>query len=294
MGRPSRLIFTDVSVAARVNFLHYRQTFDFMPFGAGVVVFDYNGDGNEDIYITAAADAFQPDRDGSNALYRNNGDGTFTNVSLRAGEDDPLGKGNGGCAADYDNDGDQDLFVANWGSSKLFNNSGDGTFTDVTAEAGLGDPDATYRSMGCAWGDYDRDGFLDFIVVRHMSESALLASDMRVSARVLRPLALYHNNRDGSFTNVTSLLGNVTAPDDNGESYGSVEGVGFQPGWADYDNDGDPDLYVVNDFGADIVPNVLWRNDGRWVTVSYEATRRAGCSKRLIEKPSPEGRSCLN
>ena len=64
-----------------------------------------------------------------------------------------MSKGYGGCAADYDDDGDQDLLVANWGSSKLFNNSGDGTFADVTEEAGLGDPDATYRSMGCAWGD---------------------------------------------------------------------------------------------------------------------------------------------
>lgn len=152
-GRPSRLIFIDVSGAARVNFPHYRPTFDFMSFGAGVVVFDYNGDGKEDIYITAAADAFIPERDGSNALYRNNGDGTFTDVARRAGVDDPLSKGNGGCAADYDDDGDQDLLVANWGSSKLFNNSGDGTFTDVTTEAGLGDRDATYRSMGCAWGD---------------------------------------------------------------------------------------------------------------------------------------------
>ena len=256
------MVFDDVSVSARVNFPHYRQSFDFMPFGGGVVVLDYNGDGQDDIYVPTADDPFVPGLESTNALYRNNGDGTFTNVARTAGVDDPSGKGNGGCAVDYDNDGDQDLFLSNWGSSKLYQNQGDGTFADITADAGLGDPDSTYRSMGCAWGDYDRDGFLDLIVVRHMSEAALLASDMRVSPGVVRPLALYHNNGGNSFTNVTFLLGDITAPDDGGQSYGGVWGTGFQPGWMDYDNDGDADLYVVNDFGANIQPNTLWRNDG--------------------------------
>ena len=258
----SDLLFEDVSAVARVNFPHYRQSFDFMPFGGGVIVLDYNGDGQDDIYVTTADDPFKHGLESSNALYRNNGDGTFTDVARLAGVDDPAGKGNGGCAADYDNDGDQDLFVANWGSSKLFTNSGAGVFVDATKEVGLADPDATYRSMGCAWADYDRDGFLDLVVVRHLSEADLMASNMKVSAAALRPLALHHNNGNGGFTNVTILLGDIESPGDGASSYGNIWGAGFQPGWVDYDNDADADLYVVNDFGADIQPNILWRNDG--------------------------------
>ena len=254
-------LFEDVGNAARVNFPQYRQSFDFMPFGGGVVVLDYNGDGQDDIYVAAADDPFKPGLESSNALYRNNGDGTFSNVARIAGVDDPSGRGNGGCAADYDNDGNHDLFVANWGSSRLFRNDGDGTFADVTGVAGVSDPNVTYRTMGCAWGDYNRDGFLDLVVVRHMSEADLMASNMKVSPSALRPIALYRNNGDGGFTNVASLLGDASGPEER-DPFGNLWGAGFQPGWTDYDNDGDPDLYVVNDFGANIQPNILWRNDG--------------------------------
>ena len=259
-GVPSPL-FEDVSNEARVSFPQYRQSFDFMPFGGGVVVLDYNSDGQDDIYVAAADDPFKPGLEISNALYRNNGDGTFSNVARLAGVDDPAGRGNGGCAADYDNDGNHDLFLANWGSSRLFRNSGDSTFADVTGEAGVGDPNITYRTMGCAWGDYNRDGFLDLAVVRHMSEADLMASNMKVSPGALRPIALYRNDGNGAFTNVASLLGDTSGPEEN-DPFGSLWGAGFQPGWTDYDGDGDPDLYVVNDFGADIQPNILWRNDG--------------------------------
>ena len=257
----SSLLFEDVSNAARVNFPKYRQSFDFFPFGGGVVVLDYNGDGQDDILVAAADDPFKPGLEISNALYRNNGDGTFSNVARIAGVDDPAGRGNGGCAADYDNDGNHDLFLANWGSSRLFRNNGDGTFADVTGEAGVGDPNITYRTMGCAWGDYNRDGFLDLAIVRHMSETDLMSSNMKVSPGALRPIALYRNDGNGAFTNVASLLGDTSGPE-NSAPFGSLWGAGFQPGWTDYDSDGDPDLYVVNDFGADIQPNILWRNDG--------------------------------
>ena len=257
----SSSLFEDVSNAAQVSFPQYRQSFDFMPFGGGVVVLDYNGDGQDDIYVAAADDPFKPGLEISNALYRNNGDGTFSNVARIAGVDDPAGRGNGGCAADYDNDGNHDLFVANWGTSRLFRNTGDGTFDDVTGEAGVGDPDLSFRTMGCAWGDYDRDGFLDLVVVRHMSEADLMASNMKASPGALRPIALYRSDGNGGFINVASLLGDASGPEE-GKPFGSLWGAGFQPGWTDYDSDGDPDLYVVNDFGADIQPNILWRNDG--------------------------------
>ena len=195
-------------------------------------------------------------------MYRNDGDGAFTDVAEAVGVGALAGKTLGGCAADYDNDGDQDLFVTNWGNSKLFRNDGAGAFVDVTRQAGLGDPDASYRSMGCAWGDYDRDGFLDFVVVRHMEESDPEAFALRFYAYAVRPLALYHNNGDGAFTQVTELLGDTGGPGGSEGEYGNLWGAGFQPGWVDFDNDGDSDLYVVNDFGKDIQPNVLWRNDG--------------------------------
>ncbi len=257
-------LFQEVSGQAGVNFTHYRSLLDIIPLSAGVVVFDYNGDGWQDAYVTAAPDIARlaPDGEDENALFRNNGDGTFTNVAAEAGVTDAEANGNGGCAADYDNDGDQDLFVANWGASRLFRNDGSGGFTDVAASAGLADPDGTYRSMGCAWGDYDQDGWLDFIVVRHIDESNPDAFTQRIYHLDVRPLALFHNNGDGAFTEVTPLLGSADYPSREAGAFGRVWGAGFQPAWMDYDNDGDLDLYVVNDFGEYVHPNVLWRNDG--------------------------------
>jgi len=257
-------IFVEVGNESGVAFTHYRDIVDIIPLGAGVVVFDFNGDGEQDIYVTSTEDiaGLASDTQGHNALYRNNGDGTFTDVATQAGVGDLSGKGNGGCAADYDNDGDQDLFVTNWGSTKLFRNEGDGTFLDVTSGAGVTDPDETYRSMGCAWGDYDRDGNLDLVVVRHIDESNPDAFTKRIYYLDVRPLTLYHNNGDGAFTDATSILGGTTTPLRDPGAFGNIWGAGFQPSWVDFDNDGDPDLYVVNDFGEDVQPNVLWRNDG--------------------------------
>ena len=270
-------IFNEVGRTAQVDFTHYRRSSDVMSLGAGVVVLDYDGDGHQDIYVPMAHDDRSPCNDASydcgprsNALYRNEGDGTFTQSANEARVSDPEGIGNGGCAADFDNDGHQDLFLTNWGSSKLFHNSGDGTFADVTDAASVGDPDDTYRSMGCAWGDYDRDGYVDLVVVRHMHEDQLSRKGDPLSSTALRALSLYHNGGDGSFNNVTHLLGDDSKPgvltfgsiEDPDKTAGNVWGAGFQPGWADFNSDGYPDLYVVNDFGKLIQPNVLWRNDG--------------------------------
>ena len=247
-------IFEDVTVTAGVDFLHHEHPEEILAFGAGVAVFDFDNDGFYDIYVS--------DSVGPNGLYRNNGDGTFVDVAAAAGVDDPLGRGNGSCAADYDNDGDRDLYVTNYGPSRLFRNNGDGTFSDATAAAALDDSDVPHRSMGCAWGDYDQDGLLDLVVVRHLVEFPGMMETMDFFQAVDH-LALLRNIGDGSFADVTPLLGD-TSPyhGEKGWTFANVWGAGFQPGWVDFDNDGDPDLSVVNDFGFWVHPNVLWRNDG--------------------------------
>ena len=126
------------------------------------------------------------------------------------------------------------------------------------------EPDPSYRAMGCAWGDYDSDGLLDLIVVRYFHEWKPGILDALDFKDAIRPLALYHNVANGRFEDVTHLLGRLTLPDGfrNGKQPGSVWGAGFQPVWADFDDDGDLDLYIANDFGFTIQPNVMWRNDG--------------------------------
>ncbi len=262
-----RNYFRDVTESAGAEMRHRAVGDETLPMGGGVVAFDYDGDGLDDIYVSNSA--------GRNALFRNLGDGRFEDVAELAGVADPSGRGNGGCAADYDNDGDRDLYVTNYGGSKLFRNDGDGSFTNVTEEAGLGEPGERYRSTGCAWADYDGDGYADFVVLRYLYEiSAQTMIDADFTGAVER-LALNRNNGDGTFTNVTRILGDTTRPDP--EAYknpqvdmtgqlvaplGNVWGAGFQAGWLDFDNDGDLDLYAVNDWGANTQPNVLWRNDG--------------------------------
>ena len=253
-------IFVDVSDAAGIGFVHDELTWLAVPQGGGIVAFDYDGDGN--------ADAFIANSNGPNVLYRNNGDGTFTDVAAEAGVADAAGRGNGGCSADYDNDGDADLYITNYGKSRLFENRGDGAFVEASASTGVEEAYAGLRSTGCAWGDYDGDGAPDLVVVRHMYEHRSdLLEDPNYMVVGLGGLILYHNDGDGAFTNVTAMLGDLTPPVEgvpgvDEVKVGNLWGAGFQPGWVDYDNDGDVDLYVVNDFGQALHPNVLWRNDG--------------------------------
>ncbi len=194
--------------------------------GRGSAWGDYDNDGDLDI---VAVGTYQP-----HALYRNNGDGTFTNTADEAGIADPRG-GWGSLFADYDNDGYLDLYITRGGWSgaaenTLYHNNGNGTFTDVTNTAGVADPQCSFCA---AWADYDNDGYLDLYVADGVIGDG--------AANVL-----YRNNGNGTFTNTAEAAGVA----DTGNSLGTA--------WGDYDKDGYIDLHVVN-FGQS---NVLYRNNG--------------------------------
>jgi hypothetical protein len=249
LGRAT--LFTDVTKRAGVGFRHVRDAL-MMPLGGGAAAGDFDGDGRLDLFVTNS--------NGPNALYRQNADGTFTDVAAAVGLAAPLRSAHGAGWADFDNDGNLDLFVAAYGESRLYRNLGPPAFrfVDVTRQAGVGDPDRTYRTTGIAWGDVDRDGFLDLLVVRHLDETdprGFMRSPRELGPAV-RTLTLYKNDGNGTFTDVSRWLG------DGRGSPSNVKGAGFKPGFVDYDGDGDLDIYVVNDFGAENYPNVLWRNDG--------------------------------
>ena len=232
--------------------------------GGGVAVFDCDGDGWLDIFLVSGATFEELERTSGtiprrNKLFRNKHNGTFTDVTEQAGLVDS-GWGMGAAAADYDNDGDTDLYVTYFGSNVLYQNNGDGTFTNVTQAAGVA---AGGWSTGSAWGDYDRDGDLDLYVARYIDfvrkEIPLKGSTpfcqyksvpVFCGPRGLKPLPdiLYRNNGDGTFTNVTQQAMGAEVP----------EFYGFTPLWVDVDNDGWPDLYVADDG----TPNLLFRNRG--------------------------------
>ncbi len=229
--------------------------------GSGACWFDYNKDGYVDLYLVngSTVEALQGKvpRRVTNHLYRNNGDGTFTDVTESA---NVAGKtwGFGCVAADYDNDGYTDLLVTNFGANALYHNNGDGTFTDVAVHAGVAGGNIWHT--GAAFGDYDRDGYLDLYVAGYLDfdyqNSVLKTCNYRgVQVHACGPLgykgapdALYHNNRDGTFTEVTEKAHVV----DRGLYYG------FTVIFDDFDNDGFPDIFVANDSN----PNYLYRNKG--------------------------------
>jgi len=203
----------------------------------GVAAGDYDNDGYPDLFLAGSA---------GSKLYRNTGHGTFEDVTARAGLDgERTNYAQGAVFADYDNDGCLDLFVTRVPNvtNKLFHNNCDGTFTDVTRQAGL--ELATY-STTAAFADVDNDGYLDLFV--EVSGNALERTPRVPShARDGEPDHLYHNNGNGTFTDITKEAG----VGDTGWGIGAT--------FWDYDNDGDQDLYVANDFG----PNTLYQNDGK-------------------------------
>jgi hypothetical protein len=234
--------------------------------GPGVAVFDYNNDGLMDLYFpnSGPCDFFQPSRSLRGALYRNNGDGTFTDVTERAGVANSKAWGIGSAAADFDGDGWVDLLVTNYGRNTLYRNRGDGTFEDVTEKAGLAAP-GLYTSA--VWFDYDNNGTLDLYVGHFVHYSKQLEPECKAGGIYHYcypamydpwPSKLYRNNGDGTFTDVSQASGIGKHP---GKAFGAVA--------VDFDGDGYLDLFVTNDS----LPNFLFRNkgDGTFEEIGLEA-----------------------
>jgi hypothetical protein len=261
--------FTDVTEASGIGFRHENSptTSKYLieTMGGGVAVFDYDNDGRLDVFFingAALADPMpggaEPDKSVprfANRLYRNKGDGTFDDVTRPAGLAAARGYGMGAAVGDYDNDGSEDLYVTNFGANILYHNNGDGTFTDVTARAGVA---GGGWSTSAGFFDYDNDGRLDLFVARYVDftfASNPYCGERRPGYReYCHPRSfgsvtdlLFHNNGDGTFTDVSNEAGLATLA-------GKSLGVAF----ADYDGDGRIDVYVANDS----VPSFLLHNEG--------------------------------
>jgi hypothetical protein len=244
----SSIHFTNITDAAGIKFVHFKgnngMSINREEFGPGVCVADFDGDGWQDIYFVNGRDLYNRGISVRNALYHNNGDGTFTDVTDKAGVP---GTGYGlGCVwGDYDNDGYPDLFVTQYGRNVLYHNNGNGTFTDVTNKAGVAGMESGSFHSGATFFDYDRDGYLDLYVGSYVAldpdgprycNLGTVRSSCPPSAYKGSSDALYHNNGDGTFTNVTRAMNIYQA-----------RGKNLSVGAADYDNDGWPDLFVAND-----------------------------------------------
>jgi enediyne biosynthesis protein E4 len=232
--------------------------------GSGLAFFDYDNDGWLDIYLTNGTrfDAnWKPGEEPTSHLYKNNRDGTFSDVTAKSGLA-RTGWQTGVCVGDYDNDGWDDLFCCFWGHNILFRNNGDGTFTDVTKKAGLYREETRWGS-GCTWIDYDRDSYLDLFVCNYIKlnpgETPVKSGEPAMCQWKGIPTMcgprglpgdtniLYHNNGDGTFTDVTEKAG-ILKP---GPRY-SITAVSY-----DFDNDGWPDIYVA----VDSAPSILFKNN---------------------------------
>jgi hypothetical protein len=253
------LQFVEVARESGIDFVHHTGAVGEkrMPetYGSGVAFLDYDGDGDQDLYFVDSGDLVKGRGNAGNRLYRNEGNGRFVEATSAGvpGRD----YGMGVLAGDCDNDGDQDLYLANLGQDQFYRNQGDGTFADATRQAGLGQRG---WATSAAFLDYDNDGDLDLYVANYVDYRVennpwcgRRDLDLRFycDPREFKPLqdVLYRNNGDGSFTVVTRQAG-ILQPGNEGNGLGIVCG--------DYDADGDADIYVANDMN----PNYLFENKG--------------------------------
>jgi enediyne biosynthesis protein E4 len=290
-GRPFDAHFLDIAEAAglRVPTIYgglENKKYILEANGCGCAFIDYDNDGWMDIFLLAGTRLEGAPPEATNRLYKNNRDGTFTDVTDKAGLR-AAGWANGVCIADYNNDGFDDIFCTYFGQNRLYHNNGDGTFTDVTKAAGLLEDGPARWGAGCAFVDYNRDGHLDLFVsnyIRFSFEHAPVPGESSTCNWKGIPVncgprglptgrhSLYRNNGDGTFTDVTKQAGIAVAT----ESYGMTVVT------ADFDEDGWPDIFVA----CDSTPSLLFMNnhDGtfreegvlRGVALSDDGMEQAG------------------
>jgi hypothetical protein len=263
--------FKDVARSSGISFLQDSTTspqkYYLETMGTGLGWIDYDRDGLYDLFLVQSAKtpAYTPPHPLRCALYHNNGDGTFSDVTEKAGVGGAGHYGQGCAVADYDNDGYPDLYVTGYGRAILYHNNGNGTFTDVTAETGVADQGGW--STSAAWFDYDKDGYLDLVVCNYIEwspQNNIYCGEHRPGYRAYchpdnyhgQRIKLYHNNHDGTFTDVSRKSG-VGAPE--------AKGMGVV--CADFNNDGWVDIAIANDTW----PNFLFINkkDGTFEDNSF-------------------------
>jgi hypothetical protein len=263
--------FTDIRASAGITFIQdstqTEEKYYLETMGTGVAWIDYDQDGLMDLFFvqSAATDAYTPPHPLRCALYHNNGDGTFTDVTEKAGVGGEGHYGQGVAVGDFDNDGFPDLYVTGYGSAILYHNNGDGTFTDITRKAGVGDLGQWSTSAG--WFDYDKDGWLDLVVTNYIEwspQNNIWCGEHRPGYRSYchpgnykgQKTKLFHNNRDGTFTDVSVASG-----------VGKPESKGMGVVLADLNNDGWTDIAIANDSW----PNFLFFNkhDGTFEDASF-------------------------
>ncbi|MFZ0295361.1 MAG: CRTAC1 family protein [Candidatus Sulfotelmatobacter sp.] len=269
----SPVTFVDITRSAGITFQHDNaassEKYLIETMGSGCGWIDYDQNGLLDLYLVngAATRTYSPRQSLRSALYRNNGDGTFSDVTVKAGVGAEGLFGMGVAVGDYDNDGFPDLFVLGYGRCILYHNNGDGTFTDVTGHAGV--ENLARWASSAAWFDYDNDGRLDLVIANYVDwspERNFYCGDQGPGMRSYchpddfhgQPPTLYHNNGDGTFIDVSKTSG-----------LGLKGGNGLGVVTFDYDNDGWQDIFIANDH----MPNFLFHNnrDGTFHEVGYAA-----------------------